>query len=484
MSQSIKKNYFFNLVSTLAGILFPLITFPYASRIMEADGIGQVGFFNSIISYITLFTSLGIPIYAIREIARVRDNSEEMNRTAVEILLLHTVLTFVGYVVVAILCITVAKISLNIPLFLILSLSIFFNAIGCEWFYKGIEDFKYITIRGLIVRVLYVILLFSFVHSKSDLLIYAALTVFGTVGNNIFNFLRIRKYISLRNNIFKDIRVSRHVFPAIRIFALNLVISLYVNLDTVMVGFLSNDRSVGYFEGATRITKLALSVVQALQTAMIPRFSYLAQNEYKKEFDDLCQKVVDFVVTLSIPLSFGIYILAPSLISLFCGNSFTPAITTMEIISPIIVLISLSGVACFQILYPLGKENIAIWSTGTGAIFNFVACIIFVPLLAHNGAAIATVIGESIVTLTMFLYGRKYIHIHYIDIHYLNCIIGGLVMFIFIYMIRLLNFGDVVNIFLIPTLGSIVYGGYLYIVKDNFGLCLLSSVKSKINRFI
>lgn len=477
MAKSLKINYIYNLISTLAGILFPLITFPYASRIMEADGIGQVGFFNSIINYISLFTSLGIPIYAIREIARVRDDEKEMNRTTVEILLLHTALTIVGYIIVAILCVTVTKISLDIPLFLILSLSIFFNAIGCEWFYKGIEDFKYITIRGLIVRIIYVILLFAFVHSKSDLLIYAGLTVFGTVGNNIFNFLRLRKYISSSLINLKDLNIKRHVIPSIRIFALNLVISLYLNLDTVMLGFFKENNSVGYYEGANKITKLALGVVQALQTALIPRFSYLARQGSMKEFNGLCQNVVDFVITISIPLSIGMFALAPSLIHTICGGNFEPAIVTLEILTPIIVFISLSGFACFQILYPLGKEKIAIWSTATGAFANLLFCFVYIPSLAHNGAALATVIGEFVVTITMFLYGRKYIHVRYFDVHYYNCIIGGILMLLIIYVVNKQDLNDFLKILVSFLLGGGSYWLYLYVVKDRFGIYVLEQIK-------
>lgn len=481
MSQSVKANYFFNLVNTLAGILFPLITFPYASRIMEADGIGQIGFFSSIITYISLFTSLGIPIYAIREIARVRDDSVLMSKTAVEILLLHTGLTIVGYIVVGIICMTVAKVTDDIPLFLILSLSIFFTAIGCEWFYRGIEDFRYITIRGLIVRVLYVVLLFTLVHSKSDLLIYAGLTVLGTVGNNIFNFFRLHKYISPRLINFKELKVSRHITPAIRIFALNLVISLYVNLDTVMLGFLKDSLSVGYYEGATKITKLVLGVVQALQAAMIPRFSYLAKQDTMKEFHELSQKVIDFVVTISLPMTIGLFVLSGPLIHLFCGPSYTPAIQTMKIISPIIVLISLSGIACFQILYPLGKETLAIWSTATGAIANLLACILFIPVLAHNGAAVATVIGESVVTITMFLYGKKYIYIKKMCMHYINCLIGSTILFIVLLCMMGLELKDWQNIIILPIIGTLVYGFFLYIRKDSFGIYLINIAKAKIN---
>ena len=170
MAQSVKVNYILNLINTGSQMLLPLITFPYACRVIGADGIGQVNFFQSIIQYISLFTCLGIPMYAIREIAKVRDDVVKMNRTATEILLLHTLLTFIGYIIVVILCFVIPQIKSDVSLFLILSLIIFFTAIGCEWFYQGIEDFKYITIRGLFVKIFSVVLLFVFVKSKEDLL--------------------------------------------------------------------------------------------------------------------------------------------------------------------------------------------------------------------------------------------------------------------------------------------------------------------------
>lgn len=482
MSKSIKKNYLFNLVNTLAGILFPLITFPYSARIMEADGIGQVGFFTSVITYISLFTSLGIPIYAIREIARVRDDIEEMSKTSLEILLLHTFLTFIGYVIVAILCMIVTKIAVNIPLFLILSLSIFFNAIGCEWFYRGVEDFKYIAIRGLMVRIIYVILLFSFVHSKSDILIYAALTVFGTVGNNIFNFIRLRKHISIKYVPLNDINISRHIKPTIKIFALNLVISLYVNLDTVMLGFLKNSTNVGYYEGATKISKLLLGIVQSLQTAMIPRFSYLARRESLDEFNRLCQRVIDFVVTVSLPMTIGLFILAGPLIHVFCGSTYEPAITTVEIISPIIFFISLSGVAGLQILYPLGKESLVIYSTVTGAIVNLIACTFFIPFYAHNGAALATVLGEITVAATVFLYGRKYIQVKRWSKHYSNCIIGSIVMLCSLSLLGIIELNDWQRIFVYPIIGVIVYGLYLFCCKDSFEMYICDLIVTKLKK--
>ena len=193
MAQSVKVNFILNLINIGTQMLFPIITFPYVCRVIGPEGIGQVSFFQSIISYITLFTCLGIPMYAVREIARVRNDIVEMNKTAIEILLFHLLLTILGYLVVSVLCLVVPQIHDNTPLFLVLSLTILFTAFGCEWFYQGIEDFKYITIRGLVVKFVSLGLLFVFVKTKEDLIYYGLYTVFGILGGNIFNFIRLRR---------------------------------------------------------------------------------------------------------------------------------------------------------------------------------------------------------------------------------------------------------------------------------------------------
>ena len=295
MSHSVKTNYFFNLLNTGTQLLFPLITFPYASRIMQADGIGQVNFFSSIVSYISLFTCLGIPMYALREIARVRDNVVEMNKTAVEVLILHALLTLGGYIVVAIICITVTKVQSNIPLFLILSSTIFFTAIGCEWFYQGMEDFEYITIRGLIVKLISIVLLFLLVRTKDDLLWYGAYTVFGVLGGNIFNFFRLRKYIHKQNVRIRELHPFRHLKPALHVFVFNVITSIYLQLNTIFLGFMKNPTAVGYFTAGTKIVYVALGVSSAFGSVMLPHLSNLLAEKKIEKFKTMAQKAFSFI---------------------------------------------------------------------------------------------------------------------------------------------------------------------------------------------
>ncbi|WP_301706566.1 oligosaccharide flippase family protein, partial [uncultured Parabacteroides sp.] len=273
---SIKRNFVLNLLNTVTALLFPLITFPYASRILFAEGIGRVQFFLSIIDYITLCTALGIPLYAVREIARVRDDTVLRSKTTTEILLLHALLTLAGYGVVLLLAFTIAKIEVDVPLFLLLSATLFFNAIGVAWFYQAIEDFKYITIRTLIVRVVSLVALFVFVKNRNDLFYYAAILVIANVGSNVFNFFRLRKYILFIP--WKELNLWKHLKPALRIFILNLMISIYVNLDSIMLGFLKDEQAVGFYTAATRVTKAVIGIVSSLGMVLLPRFSNMISN--------------------------------------------------------------------------------------------------------------------------------------------------------------------------------------------------------------
>ena len=470
MAKSLKANYLFNLANTISGLLFPLITFPYASRILLADGIGQINFFQSIIQYITLLTCLGIPMYAIREVAKIRENIEERNKVTVEILLLHASLTVVGYIIMILLVATVTKIQVDILLFFLLSTTIFFTAIGCEWFYQGVEDFKYITIRGLIVKTISVILLFLLVKTKEDIMWYAAYSVFGVLGGNVFNFVRLRKYISIKTLPFRELHPLRHLLPALHVFVLNLVISIYVQLNTVMLGFMADTTAVGLFTAASKLSHMVLGIVGALGTAMLPRLSNLITTGQKEEFNRLAQKSMQFVIAITLPMTVGIIMTSSYLIPLFCGDTYTPAILTLQVISPIILAIGISNIMGIQILYPQGQENKVIISTALGAIANFFLNVWLIPQLAQDGAAIATVIAEIAVTVSMVYIGRTYIPIKWRNRSYIHYLIGSFLMGIGIWIWKYQSpfRSDIVNLAIVCGIGISIYLFYLILIKDSF----------------
>ena len=465
MAQSVKVNYILNLINTGTQMLFPLITFPYVCRVIEADGIGQINFFQSIISYISLFTCLGIPMYAIREIARNRSDVVQMNRTAMEILLLHSMLTLVGYAIVAILCLTVPQIQVNIPLFLILSLTIFFTAIGCEWFYQGIEDFKYITIRGLIIKTVSVVLLFIFVKSKTDLLYYGCYTVFGVLGGNIFNFFRLRKYIHRENIIFSELHIKRHIKPVLKVFSFSVVTSIYLQLNTVLLGFLKNALAVGYFAAATKVMQMLLTMSVCLGSVMMPRASHLIAENKEAEFNRLIQKSYDFTLAIALPMTIGLIFCAPSLITALCGVKFEHSILPSQIIAPIILL------------FPKGKINVVTLCCGIGAVADLILNLCLIPFFSYIGTSIAYLGAEVATTVSMYFIGRKYIPIIYFKKSHLTYALGCIVMALALYGISLLQLPTLTILLLQGCSGVLAYFIILCIRKDEMLVQILSKIK-------
>ena len=464
---SLKNNVVLNYINTLASIVFPLITFPYAARILLPDGIGLVNFQNSIIGYITLLSSLGIPLYAVREVARVRDNVEERNRVTVEIALLSLILAAGGYVIVFAVGELVPQINAHLSLFYILSLSILFTALGVSWFYTAIEYFKFITVRGLIIRVLFVVALFLFVKSKEDLLIYGVIIVGSTVGNGFINFIHLRKFIHIFKLNWSKVNIFRHLKPSFSIFILNLSVSLYVQLNPVMLGFLSDNTQVGYYTAGSKLSYIILSVVTSMATVLIPHVSNMIQVHDTEKFKQLITKVYHYYMALALPFTAGLIVLSVPLTLVICGNSFYEASYVTAITAPVIIFISITNIIGLQVLYPYGKENYVTYSTIGGAVINLIVDIPLILLWGSKGAAIATFCAELAVLLIQVRLGRRYIPFKYFDDSIKLYVLSSILMGVAVFLTSGLFNKPIIQL-LIPTcVGIVVYFLILYYKKDD-----------------
>ena len=478
MTKSVKTNLLLNTIYTISQVFFPLITFPYASRIMGPTGIGQVNFYNSIISYIILFTSLGIPMYAIREVAKVRCDIVKMNRTVMEIFLLSSFLTFWGYVAVAIISIFVPEVHSNVSLFLVLSSTLLFDAIGCNWFYAGIEDFFYITIRGLAFKIISIFFLFYFVHDKQDLLLYGIYYILSSVGSNVFNFVRLRKYIHKENFIFSELRPFRHLRASLEIFALNIITSIYLQLNTVMLGFYYGNEAVGLYSAATKLMYVVLMISNSLGPVIMPRVTNLIAEGKTDDFMKIIQKAYNFSYALTLPLSIGLFFVSPYAVRILCGTEFEPAITAARIVSPIIFIVSFSGFMGTQTLYPMGKVKIIIACTAIGAAIDLLINILLMPSLSFNAAAISYLGAETATSLSMYLIAHKMIPVKFINTDVIMYTISAIIMGAGLFLISFLHMGDIAQLITMLIIGSAIYLGILLWKRDKFAIEVLEVLKS------
>lgn len=477
---SVKSNILLNGINTVTGIIFPVITFPYAARVLLPEGIGAVNFLNSIIAYIVLLTSLGIPMYAVKEVAKYRDDKIQRDKITIEILILSAVLCLLGYIGVWALAQFVPQIHSQSSLFYILSLTIVFTSIGANWFYQGIEDFKFITIRAIIIRTLAAAALFIFVKDSSDLLIYGLIVVGSTVGNNLLNFVHLRKHISLKFITLKELNISCHIKPAIEVFILNLIISLYIQLNSIMLGFMAGDDAVGYFTAGTKISHIGLTIIASLGTVLLPRCSHLIKSGEMEAFRSIITKSLNITLALSIPMTIGMMILATPITLVFCGADYSEAIPVLLLNAPVIIFISLTNVMGIQILYPMDKIKIVIWSVTTGAILNLIFNIWLIPLYGAVGAAIATLVAEFGVLLYQLFAGKKYYPFSLSQIINLKYVISALCMGVTVYTVSSIFSSDLIKLVIGVSIGIITYTICLLVSKDSLMLEITRIARNKL----
>jgi len=472
---SIRKNILLNSINIASGIIFPIITFPYAARVLLPNGIGAIEFLNSIINYIILFTSLGIPLYAVKEISKYRDEILKRNQKTVEILILSFILCLLGYIVVWVLSVYVTRIHQQYLLFYILSSSILFTSLGVNWFYQAIEDFKFITIRAIIIRTLSAISLFLFVKSPDDIYIYGIVIVGSTVGNNIINFIHLRKHIDIKEIRLKKLHIFNHVSPAFKIFILNLIISLYIQLNSVMLGIMSGDEQVGIFAASTKITNICTIVITSLGTVLLPRCSHMLKIGDFTGFSSIINKSLNITLAISLPVMVGLIILSRPIILLFCGTDFYESINVLHTVAPIVVFISLTNLMGIQILYPQDKINIVIWSVSGGALCNILFNILLIPKYGVLGAAFSTLLAEFSVFLIQLFLGHSYFPFNIRKIINIPYILSSIIMGTCIYIILIPFHSPVMELVIGVLLGILIYSVCLFVIKDELFMYLIKS---------
>ena len=298
---SVKYNFLMNVILKTSTFIFPLVTFPYVSRVLGPGPNGDISFAASVISYFSLIAAMGIPSYGVRKCAEYRDNPIELGKVFQELLIINTLFTILSYAVLVLLVQIIPQFKNDSLLIYITSITIIFSTFGVEWVYQAIEQYDYITVRNIAFKIFAVIGMFVFVHKPSDYIVYAGITVFGNVGSNILNILRLPRYIPMKK--YKKYNLKMHLSPIFLLFLYNATTTIFTNLDQVMLGFMSSNKEVGYYAATVKIKNILTSVVTSLGAVMLPRVAYYLGKEDNKAFARLIKKSFDFIFISAIPIS-------------------------------------------------------------------------------------------------------------------------------------------------------------------------------------
>lgn len=402
MSQpSIKKNFAYKSVLTLSTYLINFITFPYVARMLGVERIGLVNFVDNTVNYFLLFATMGVGLLGVREIAAVKEDKKRRDQVYSSVLALNLLFTLVSLGIYLLCISTIPKLCQYDELFYIGTAKILFTVFLVEWFFTGVENFRYITLRSILIKVLYIISVFLFVRDTSDYRLYFILTVGVVVLNALINQLYIRQFVRVRWN---NIQLFKYLKQNVTLGIYTLMTSMYLTFNVMYLGLVSNNTEVGYYTTAFKLYSVILGFFTAFTNVMLPRMSSLLANGEKDRFQELVNRSFSVMSTCCIPLILCSMIMAPQIVYILSGPGYEGAILPMRIIMPAAFAVGVAQVLAIQVLMPMKKDKVLLVASIIGAVVSLLINLLVVPHMKSMGSAVVLLCSEVVVTGTYMWY--------------------------------------------------------------------------------
>ena len=474
MTMSVKKNYLYNLLYQMTSVLLPVLTIPYVSRVLSADGIGinTVTYANT--QYFILLGSLGISIYATKKIATIREKKDKLKKTFWEIFSIQFTGCILAYMVFAL---TLGQSHKYGVFYMLQGFYILAAAVDISWYFLGIENFKNASLRSFFAKIISVILIFIFVKTRDDLWKYILINA-GTmfVGQLIMWFYVGKDMLKVKE--IGKLKIAMHIMPILALFVPQIATQVYTVLDKTMIDLFKGAVEAGYYDQSQKIVRILLSVVTSLGIVMLPRIANLFSKDDLNEVKKSLRKAFVVISFLSIPITFGLIGISDKFVPILFGIEFLSVIPLTKISPVLVIIIGLGNVFGTQYLLAIGKNKEYTASVCIGALVNFCFNLLLIPRFAAMGAVIATVSAELSIALIQFWFARVVFDFTWIKETYKYWVSGILMLAI----VRLVgNVTPISILFLVLQIavGSLVYFISLIILRDKF---LFEAIENVIDR--
>ena len=447
--KSIKTNLLYSIFYQILTLVLPLVTIPYLSRVLGADGIGRFSYSNSIAYYFSIFAILGLNNYGNRTIAKVRDDKCKLSKTFWNIYAMQIMFALIALVVYLLF------VSINKDQLLwIQTITVMASLFDINWFFFGLEEFKITVTRNTFIKIFSLALIFAFVKSSKDVWIYTLIMASSSFFSCLILLLFLKDRIIYVKPEFKEIK--KHIKPNLILFIPVISVSLYKVMDKIMLGYLSEMIEVGYYENTERVLNIPISIVTALGTVMLPRISNLAHKNNLEECSKYFKYSILFVVCMSAAISFGLMSISKPFIQLFFGSGFEKCNYLFYILLPSTIFIAFANVVRTQYLIPYQKDSVYIKSVILGAIINLSINLILIPKYNSIGAAIGTLLAEASVCVYQSFAIRNEIEIKKLTKYSLPFLFNGGMMFLVLRYIPIMN-NIILDLIIKVVVGSIIF---------------------------
>jgi len=478
--KSVEKNYIYNLIYQMLVVVIPLITTPYVSRVLTAEGVGAFSYTTAMVSYFALVGNLGVATYGQLKIAGSRNDKEQMSKIFYELTILRTVLMAAIMVVYFFFVFVISKDEYR-SLYSILVIQIIAALIDISWFLQGMEEFKKLVVRNTLIKLVSTALIFVFVKTPSDLALYAIIMNGATLLGNLSIWFFLPKYLTKFRSA--GMHPFEHLMPCVSYFIPTVATAIYLTLDKTMIGWFTNTSAEnGFYEQAHKIEQMAVTVVTSLSIVTMPRMAYLFQNNELEKLKDRLEQTIRFILLISIPMCFGMVAVSDSFIPLYLGEGYEKSIILLEIFSLLMVVVGLNNAVGKQVLMPTGRQSKYNKAVVIGAFTNFALNLLLIPRLYSIGAAIASVAAETVILVLFTFDSRDFVTGKWMVRSALKYAVSGIVMFVLIrlsYRFLDVSWGHLVIQILI---GIIAYFAVVFVLRDKFAIDGAKKIISKVKR--
>lgn len=479
--KSVRHNMIMNVILATSGLVIPLITYPYVTRVLSAEGLGKVAFASNVIFYFKLVAQLGVPTYGISQCAKTRDDKKALSKVITQLTAINVVtvaVAMIGLFFSILFFPTLNKYSL---LLAINSIDLVFGTLNFEWLYKGLEQFDYITKRTLFCRVLTAGLTFILIRKEEDYYLYALLSVISSLFIWVLNIKNIHQTFSLRKSYLIKEDIQLHIKPILTLCATSLTTTIYTSIDVVMIGYLCGDRETGIYSVAIKIKTILVTVMTSIVSVYLPRMSKYYKDKDVNNFNKAILRSIQFVIMLAFPMVLFFIETSKLCINIISGEGYYAAVLPMQILMPTILLIGISSMVGTQVMVAMGRQKYQLRSTTIAAIVDIIINLLLIPKMGAAGAAIGTLAAELLVLILELYFIRDVFSRIVKKIQIKKCVISSIVALIIIKMISPLIEQNINNILfefsLIFISYSAVYVSIMLVFKDKLFLEVLETVK-------
>ena len=479
---SITINFIMRMLRILIGGVFTFFLLKFSTNIFSPVEIGEIDYANTIILYISSIASLGINNYGIRETALVSNNKERLSYSTIELLLIIFITTLIGYVVLFLMIYGFGFFSNIKTLLLIMSINILLMNLGINWFYIGIEEQTFITIRFVIVRFVVAILLLLLVHDENDFILYVILYTSIEGGMGILNMLFLPKRINFRID-FRKLDLRRHIRPLLTIFVGSISIIIYNQLNVVMLSSYYPDR-VAFFSIPNQVIYFIIVLVTLLVPVLMPKVVQAINQRDYDVVDKYSVLSLQYILFFALPIICYIMAMSKDITLMLSSGSFLDAQEPFRYFSLTILLVAVNNFFGLQILYSYNKEKIYSLVIFITLLINIILNFLFIPIYRENGVVISAIFSELLKALLLYFYCRRFIaSINLFSFRFFKYFIASLIMLAPIYRVSTLDLTYTMSISLSFFIGGLSYLLALYLLKEELVLLCVKKISYFIKRF-